>query len=90
MSSKHPRLRGKAQAPKSLYPLGEFPDDVVIGIGKQIVHRLAIGQANIDGEDFGGIFATALHEADGGLLASNFVCVKYIIPINRRKFNPLL
>jgi hypothetical protein len=43
MSSKKPKLRGKAQARKGLYPLGEFPDDVVIGIARQIVHRLAVG-----------------------------------------------
>lgn len=60
MSSKKPRLRGKARARKSLYPLGEFPDDIVIGIARQVVHRLAVGHADITGDDFGEIFATAI------------------------------
>lgn len=60
MSSKRPRLRGKAQARKSPYPLSEFPDDTVIGIARLIVHRLAVGHANITGDDFGTIFADAI------------------------------
>lgn len=55
-----PRLRGNAKPPDSLYPLGEFPDDIVFKLGRQIVHRLAIGQANISGDDFGTIFAKAI------------------------------
>lgn len=59
-SDDQPKLRGKAQARKSLYPLGEFPDDIVISIAKQIVHRLAVGNADIKGDDFGEIFANAV------------------------------
>ena len=58
--SERPKLRGKSRARESLYPLGEFPDDVVIGIGRLIVHRLAIGVADITGDDFAGIFAGAI------------------------------
>jgi len=60
VSSEHPRVRGKSRAHRGPYPFGEFPDDVIIAIGKQIVHRLAIGHADISGEDWGGIFANAI------------------------------
>ncbi len=60
MPSKPPKIRGKGKARNSPYPLGEFPDDVVKGIGKLIVHRLAIGHADITGDDFAGIFAKAI------------------------------
>ena len=58
--SKRPRLRGKAKARKSPYSLSEFPHDVIVGIGRQIVHRLAVGHADISGDDFAGIFAHAI------------------------------
>jgi len=60
MPSKPPRLRGNAKARNSRYPLGEFPDDIVIGIGRLIVYRLAVGHADITGDDFAGIFADAI------------------------------
>lgn len=60
MSSKRPRVRGRAKAHRGPYPFGQFPDDVIVAIGRQIVHRLAIGHADITGDDFGGIFATAI------------------------------
>jgi len=31
-----------------------------VAIGRQIVHRLAVGQTNITGDDFGGMFARAI------------------------------
>ena len=54
-----PRLRGGFQ-PKGPYPLGQIPDYVLIEIGKQVVHRLAIGLGDITGDDFGTIFAQAI------------------------------
>jgi hypothetical protein len=60
MSSEPPKLKGKSKARSSPYPLGEFPDDVIKGIGRHIVHRLAIGHADIDGNDFAGIFAKSI------------------------------
>jgi len=60
MPSKTPRLRGNSKARESLYALGEFPDSVIIGIGRSIVHRLAVGHANIEGNDFAGIFAKSI------------------------------
>jgi hypothetical protein len=40
--------------------LGQFPDAVLLEIGKQLVHRLAVGHADITGDDFGTIFAKAI------------------------------
>jgi len=58
--SDQPKLRGKAKSRDSLYPLGEFPDDVIVRIGRQIVHLLAVGNADISGDNFASIFATAI------------------------------
>ena len=54
------RIRGKSSQRDSLYPLGEITREVAISIGKQIVHRLAVGQGNITGDEFGNMFATAV------------------------------
>ena len=54
------RLRGKANRRGGPYPLGEVPDPVLVEIGKQVVHRLAIGLGDITGDDFGTIFAKAI------------------------------
>ena len=53
MRGNHPRRSGP-------YPLGEIPDDVLIEIGKQVVHRLALGTGDIKGDDFGTIFAHSI------------------------------
>ena len=55
-----PKLRGSAKQRSSPYPLGEIPRKVAVAVGRQIVHRLAVGHANITGDDFGGIFAKAI------------------------------
>jgi hypothetical protein len=55
-----PRLRGTSRRRSGPYPLGELPPSLAIEIGKHIVHRLAVGHANIDGDDFGGIFASSI------------------------------
>ena len=54
-------MRGGARRRNEPYPLGQFPDTVLFDIGKQIVHRLAIGHSDITGDDFGTIFATSIH-----------------------------
>lgn len=43
-----------------LYPLGQIPDDVIIGIGKWIAYNCAVGQSDIAGGDWGDIFAKAI------------------------------
>ena len=42
------------------YPLGQIPDDILLKVGRQIVHRLAIGFGDIIGDDFATIFANAV------------------------------
>lgn len=54
------RLRGQAPRRSGLYPLGAIPDDVIFHLGKKIVHRLAVGMADIIGDDFGNMFASAV------------------------------
>lgn len=54
------RLRGNAPRRSGPYPLGEIPDSVANEIGKRIVHRLAVGNSDITGDDFGTIFAAAI------------------------------
>lgn len=55
-----PRIRGQAKQRKAPYPLGELPPTLAVEIGKHIVHRIAIGLPDITGDDFGGIFASAI------------------------------
>ena len=40
--------------------MGDIPEGVLVGIARQVVHRLAVGHADIDGDDFGTIFAEAI------------------------------
>ena len=60
MSSNEPRLRGSARRRRGPYPLGQLPDAVMQMLGKQLVHRIAVGQGDINGDDFGTIFANAI------------------------------
>ena len=60
MSFKHPRLRGSAPRRTGPYPFGQIPDAVIRAVGRLIVHRLAVGQGDISGDDFGTIFAEAI------------------------------
>ena len=55
-----PRLRGNRPRRAGPYSLGQIPDSVLLEIGKQVVHRLAIGLADITGDDFETIFAKAI------------------------------
>ena len=59
MSFKHPRLRGSAPRRTGPYLFGQIPDNVIRAIGRQIVHRLAVGQNDIVA-DFETIFADAV------------------------------
>lgn len=54
------RLRGKKARILEPWPLGTIPREVIIEISKQLVHRLATGHADINGDDFGTIFANAI------------------------------
>ena len=54
------RLRGKAPRRNGPYALGAIPDSVIFHLGKKIIHRLAVGMADIIGDDFGNMFASAI------------------------------
>ena len=63
-----PKLRdNKGKSPYELYPLGQVPDDVICSIGKWITYYFAVGKSDIEGEDWGDIFAKAI---DGGHMNS--------------------
>ena len=55
-----PRLRGNAPRREEPYTLGEIPDSVLFEIGRQCVHRMAIGSKDLSGDDFGTVFAAAV------------------------------
>lgn len=54
------RLRGNKARIQNAWPLGSFPKDVIVGIGKRLVHRMVVGHSDITGDDFGNIFADAI------------------------------
>ena len=60
MPTDDPRLRGSRARLHGPWPLGAFPENVIVGVGRQFVHRLAIGHSDITGDDFGTIFANAI------------------------------
>ena len=63
-----PKLRdSKYRIGTELYPLGEFPKEIVYGISKWLIYNFAVGKSNISGEDWGDIFAKAI---DGNHLSS--------------------
>jgi hypothetical protein len=55
------KLKGQAKRRNAPYDLGELPHWLAVEIGKHIVHRIAIGLSDITGDDFGGIFASAIN-----------------------------
>jgi len=56
-----PKLRdNKGKGPFELYPLGQIPDGVIYEIGKWMTYYFAIGKPDINGEDWGDIFARAI------------------------------
>lgn len=62
MQSKNnkPKLRDTTQSHSAPYPIGEIPDSVMYAVGKQLVHRHAIGMIDIKGDDFAEMFASAI------------------------------
>lgn len=52
MSIEKAKLRGNKARLENSWPLGAIPRKVIIEIGKQLVHRLAVGHADITGNDF--------------------------------------
>ena len=62
MQMQRPKLRDNKKF-KSCepYALGDIPDDTIRRIGKWIVYSYSIGKRDIDGEDWGDIFAKAIN-----------------------------
>lgn len=60
MSINETRLRGKRSRLQNSWPLGSLPRKVIVALGRQLVHRMAIGHGDITGDDFGTIFAEAI------------------------------
>ena len=54
------KLKGTAKRRNAPHPLGELPPSLAVEIGKRIWNRLAVGNADITGDDFGGIFAASI------------------------------
>ncbi len=61
------RLRGKRERIVSPWPLGSFPHDIMINVGKGLAHALIVKSIDISGDGFGTIYADAV---EGSHLAS--------------------
>lgn len=56
-----PRLKdNRKDLPYEPYPLGQIPNQVVYNIGKWLVYNYSVGKTDIDGEDWGDIFAKSI------------------------------
>lgn len=59
----HPRLRdGHNLMTNEPYPLNEFPDDLIIGIGGYLIQLLYIGRKDVSGSDWGDAFASCIKQ----------------------------
>jgi hypothetical protein len=57
-----PKLRdNKGKGPYELYPLGQIPDEVIYAIGKWMAYHFTVGKSDIDGRDWGDVFAKAIN-----------------------------
>lgn len=56
-----PKLRdNKGKKLFELYPLGQIPEKIIYEMAKWMTYNFAIGKSDIDGEDWGDIFAKAI------------------------------
>jgi hypothetical protein len=60
MPTDNTKLRGNKARLTGPWPIGSFSDGVITRISRQLVHRMAVGHADITGDDFGTIFANAV------------------------------
>jgi len=60
MSYRNPRLRGSGRRSRGPHPLGEIPDSVLESLGQQLIYRLAMGQKDVSGDNWGSMFAEAV------------------------------
>lgn len=58
---KHPRLRdSKHLLVHELYPINEFPEEIIKKIGRQLVYLKCVGRSDLAGNDWGDVFAEAI------------------------------
>lgn len=58
---KQPKLRdSKKIESEELYPINEFPEDVIRNIGKQLIYMKCVGINDLTGDGWGDIFAQAI------------------------------
>lgn len=58
---KHPRLRDSNKLhTQELYPINEFPEDMIVNIGCHLIYLICIGRKDISGSDWGETFAEAI------------------------------
>ena len=58
---KQPKLRDSRKLKmQELYPINQFPDEIIRMIGKQMVYLKCVGRKDISGDDWGDIFANAV------------------------------
>ncbi|MDR0426346.1 MAG: hypothetical protein LBH24_04150 [Clostridiales bacterium] len=56
-----PKLRdNRGREPFELYPLGQIPQEIIYGIGKWVTYYFAVGKPDINGEDWGDVFAKSI------------------------------
>lgn len=56
-----PRLRdNKGKRPFELYPLGQIPKEIIYGVSKWVAYHFTVGKSDINGEDWGDIFAKSI------------------------------
>ena len=60
MPRNRPRLRGTRQSRNAVYPLGEFPDELIHEIARHLVYLTAVGHADLSGNEWGHVFAAAV------------------------------
>jgi hypothetical protein len=58
---KKPKLKdSKRESVYELYPIGQIPNQVIVNICKWMTYHFSLGKPDIDGEDWGDIFAKAI------------------------------
>lgn len=64
MPYEKPKLRGQKRSRESLYPIGEFPKEVIRNIAARLVFLSAVGNADISGAQWAWCFAKAIDGED--------------------------
>ncbi len=58
---KSPKLRDSNSLPtQELYPINEFPEEIIRNIGKRLIYLKCVGRSDLSGDDWGDVFAEAI------------------------------